>query len=398
MRLPAAPSKHDIALLAAVGAFVADSVVNYFVAAPIFVLATPVLIVLCVLATSSKRDLTATAITNAIIATSLLLNVARNGVVASDLSDFLFLALAVSAIGAAASGAPSSRALSFSSAVFAALFIPAFFGVNNSFGNEDALTSGSNDLEFLRAYEQGMYRLPHLAAYMLAFGSVWTFMQWERERRARYALASLTLLLMCLYTGSRTPAFIFAVGVLAYYLSFSIKRILPLAAGAIFIVIFVSNIDTVLSFTEGTFLYQYPTAIKTALTNFERLSRVMIWTSWAQAMSHLPLSDYIIGASFSASLTHNKMVLGDAIWFHNDFLSIIYSYGAVAFAAYAAFLLRTVWVLVNSSRTRGAVVLGTFIIGAGIINGFYKYLPIVFLFALSSHFYTNKRAKLHEGE
>lgn len=388
MRVDAHISRHDVFLYAACLAFSLDAVANYFASAPIFVGAIPALAVTALLAIRKQRVLLLTILSIMLVVGSFLFNVARFGLNVDNISDVLFLVLLLATLGASISGSPSRRALTLSSILFAALFIPAFFGVNNNFGNTDALTSGSTDIEFLRAYNQGLYRLPHLAAYMLAFGAMWWFMLWERDRKALYAVFSLGFAVMCLYTGSRTPVFLFILGFAASFFSLSYKKIFVLALLIAAIFVSAANIDSILAATEGTFLYQYPSAVKTALTNFDRLSRVMIWTSWFSAIQEFGFTDYLFGRSFAQSLEYNRIHMGLEIWFHNDFLSAIYSYGVPAFMAYTTFLTAAILQLLRGGVTKGKIVFATFIVMSGFVNGFYKYLPAAFLLGLSFTHYS----------
>jgi len=390
-------SRHDLILYASCLAFAADSVANYFFPIPALVLSIPALILIAMLAIHSQRLLLATMIPIGLITFSLLVNLARFGYSQEDVSDALFLILTVAYLGASLTGAPSRRALSSMTLLFALLFLPAFFGVNNSFGNEDALASGSTDLEFLRSYKQGLYRIPHLAAYMLAFGAMWWFALWEREHKLRYVAASLIFMACCLYTGSRTPVFIFLIGFMASFLDVSFKRISLFIIALIAAALAVINIDELLKLTEGTFLYQYPSAVKTAITDFDRLSRAIIWSSWLSAMKELGPLDYIVGHSFANSMKYNEIHLGTAIWFHNDFLSIIYSYGAPSLLAYIGITLLTTSRLKTSEKSRARAIIVTFVLASGFVNGFYKYLPVVFLFILSFlHFNSSTAASKND--
>lgn len=376
-------SRHDLILYLSCAAFAADSIANYFVPVPLFVVSIPALTLLAFFAIRRPSLQMAVMAPILIIVSSFLINLARFGFNNENLSDTLFVLLAATYAGAALTGAPTRQAMSLMTAMFALLFVPAFLGINNSFGNEDALTSGSTDIEFLRSYKQGLYRIPHLAAYMLAFGAMWWFSLWERERKLRFAVISIMFMACCLYTGSRTPIFILLIGFMASFLEFSLKKLTLLFLVAMSLGLLVLNIDSILKLTEGTFLYQYPSAIKTALTDFDRLSRAIIWTSWLSAMREMNLIDYLIGHSFANSMEYNRIHLGTAIWFHNDFLSIVYSYGIPALITYTWITLLAISKLKDTHHNRARVMLAAFVLASAFVNGFYKYLPIVFLLILS---------------
>lgn len=385
-------SRHDVTLYASCLVFALDSIANYYFSIPVFVASTPLLTILALSCVRDRQRLLLTLIAIVLLISTFLINSARFGLSQDNVSDALFLILTFAYISAASSGSASRSAISTVTILFGLLFIPAFLGINNNFGNDDALSSGSTDIEYLRAYRQGLYRLPHLAAYLLSFGAMWWFMRWEADKkRITYAVVSAGFLLTCLYTGSRTPVFIFVIGFLLSFMELSIKKVAMLLIAICVLALAVTKIDDILQLTEGTFFYQYPSAVKTALTNFERLSRFMIWSSWYEAMGSFRLEDYAFGRSFAQSLEYNRIHLGNAIWFHNDFLSIIYSYGVPVFLIYAWMLIGATRKLAKGSFTRGSTMLVTFILGSGFINGFYKYLPVVFLLTLSYWHFIDKR-------
>ena len=150
------------------------------------------------------------------------------------------------------------------------------------------------------------------------------------------------------------------------------------------VVIFV-NIDWVLSITEGSILFQYLTLFKTIVSNFSRLSRVIIWSSWFQEMGTFSIIDLFIGKGFTNSIQANLENVGTPIWFHNDFLSIIYSYGILPVIFYIYLFIRiyqTNKEKIKSNLFIFAAFLSTFL--SGFFNGFYYYFPILLMYVFYS--------------
>jgi hypothetical protein len=120
--------------------------------------------------------------------------------------------------------------------------------------------------------------------------------------------------------------------------------------------------------------------------NFDRLSRVIIWNSWFSAVSSFNALDFFVGRNFSSSFDFNAREIGLYIWFHNDFLSAFYSYGVLVLIAYAVpHLLAIKRAVEVGSSSRLLSMLGFFIVAAAFVNGFYKYLPVIFFVLLFSN-------------
>jgi hypothetical protein len=377
----------DLPIYFIVGAFALDNAVNYFSPVPVYVASIPVSILLMFRFTRDQMDRLWFIACILLLMASVLVNFARFRTSIEDVSDILFLAQFFSAFFYARNARISPSAISHATYVFALLFLPALIGINGSESSEDVdvFTSGSNDVEFLRIYNQGLYRLPHVASYMLAFGSLWWTYVATYSRKTRHLMLAAVFLAFTLYTGSRTPVIVMGAAYLVANIRLRVREMLVSAGIVILAALFFVYMTEILDALFGTFLYQYVSFFATMHDNFDRLSRVIIWNSWWSAVSSFNALDFFFGRNFSSSFDFNAREIGLYIWFHNDFLSVFYSYGMPVLIAYVVpHLLSIKRSMHVASSSRLHPMLGFFIVSAAFVNGFYKYLPVmffVFLFA-----------------
>jgi hypothetical protein len=378
----------DLPLYYIVGAFALDNVVNYFSPIPVYVISIPVSILLMFRFTRDQTDRLWFIASILCLLTSVLVNSLRFDMSIEDVSDILFLAQFFSAFFYARHARVSPRAISHATYVFAILFLPALIGINaNDYSDAfpDVFTSGSDDIEFLRIYNQGLYRLPHVAGYMLAFGGLWWTYIASYSRKKRHFMVAALFLGFALYTGSRTPIIVMGAAYLIANIRLRAREILIAASILILAALFFVYMNDVLNFLFGSFLYQYLSLFETMLDNFDRLSRVIIWNSWLSAISSFNALDFFVGRNYLSSFDFNMREIGIYIWFHNDFLSAFYSYGIFVFIAYVVpYLVAIRRSIQVGSSSRLLSVLGFFIFAAAFLNGFYKYLPVIFFVLLFS--------------
>ncbi|MEW9582380.1 hypothetical protein [Paraburkholderia sp. DGU8] len=371
----------DLPIYFIVGAFALDNAVNYFSAVPVYVASIPVSILLMFRFTRDQTDRLWFIVCILLLMASALVNFARFRTSIEDVSDILFLAQFFSAFFYARNARVSPSAISHATYVFALLFLPALIGINGSDSGDgaDVFTSGSNDVEFLRIYNQGLYRLPHVASYMLAFGSLWWTYVATYSRKKRHLMLAAVFLAFTLYTGSRTPVIVMGAAYLVANIRLRVREMLVSAGMVMLAALFFVYMTEILNALFGTFLYQYVSFFETMHDNFDRLSRVIIWSSWWSAVSSFDALDFFFGRNFSSSFDFNAREIGLYIWFHNDFLSVFYSYGMPVLIAYVVPHLFSITRSVHvASSSRLHPMLGIFIVSAAFVNGFYKYLPVMF--------------------
>lgn len=373
----------DFSLYAIVISFLLDNVVNAKAAIPVYVICIPLTLLVLFANFRGNRDRIVFLIGSSFLFLSFVINSLRFEFSVQDTSDVLFLIQFLAVFIFTKDAEVSDRALSISTLGLLALFLPAFVGFNVGNYSDDVFSSGSTDIEYLRLYNQGLYRLPHVAAYMLAFGALW-WLRMAVIRKSSVSLAlSMVFVFSTLYTGSRTPFFVFVVGYLIS--NFRLKRgsIIWIISSILLVFFFITFFAEILQSLYGTFLYQYVTLFQTMTENSDRLSRVIIWNSWLSAISNFDGFSFIFGRGFSNSFSYNLKEIGLAIWFHNDFMSMFYAYGIFGFLIYLVPHLYVLWIaFFRSNASRISMMCGFFISASAFINGFYKYMPILFLLLL----------------
>jgi|GEM_PF-1878611 len=377
----------DLPLYFIVCAFALDNAVNYFAALPVYVASIPVSILLMFRCTRDQMDRLWFIASLLLLMASVLINFARFRMSIEDVSDILFLAQFFSAFFYARNARVSPCAISQATYVFALLFLPALIDINASgFGEDvDVFTSGSTDVEFLRVYNQGLYRLPHVASYMLAFSSLWWTYVATYSRKIRHLILAAIFLGFTLYTGSRTPVIVMGAAYLVANVRLRVREMAVTTGIVVLTALLFAYMTEILNALFGSFLYQYVSFFETMHDNFDRLSRVIIWNSWFSAISSFNALDFFVGRNFSSSFDFNAREIGLYIWFHNDFLSVFYSYGIWVFIAYVVpHLLAIKRSFQVASSFRLLSMLGFYIVAAAFVNGFYKYLPVIFFVLLFS--------------
>ena len=387
-------NKADVFVYASVLFFILDNIYNSFFKAPIFVLAIPFLILLTIINIKNKKNLIMVLFLVSIVVISYYLNFFRFGFSIDSSSDILFVMLTLFTFAAVNESSASERCLDNSFWLLLMLFLPAFLGFNGrTFGDSDVFESGSTDIEYFRVYNQGFYRFPHTAAYVLALGAIWWSIKYQFYRKNKYIIFSIIFISACLYTGSRTPIFAFLIGVLFNFFRPKILNVIYILISISTIIVFLYNIDLILEFFNGTIFYQYLTIFVTIQENYERLSRYMIWNSWLEAVKEFNVVDYLIGHSYGESLKFNENKLDRSIWFHNDYLSFFYSYGILFLLLYIKFIFNFFKNFFKEKSSFLIRCLVFFIIISAFLNGFYKYMPMLFLFVLSYYrFHFSKRS------
>jgi hypothetical protein len=238
-------------------------------------------------------------------------------------------------------------------------------------------------VEYLRKYHNGLFRLPHVASYF--FGFLFLFFGYQFQRFKKYIsllLATAAFFLM-IYTGVRTllVAIFLALLLFSMYRRF-FKLGLALLALGLFTFIFRHALFDI---SKGFFLGQYFSMLITVSENYLRFSRAVIWQSWWYEMTHFAWFNWFIGKSYFMSILANAENINWADWFHNDFLSVAYTYGLVGLVLYAGLFYKIF--TDNKALIKNNLFLFTFyfsMLFSAIINGFYYYYPIflMFLFVL----------------
>ena len=129
----------------------------------------------------------------------------------------------------------------------------------------------------------------------------------------------------------------------------------------------------------------------TAVDNRPRLSRLILWNSWLRELGSFGIIDFVIGRTFHESLLANLRNAYIQEWFHNDFLSVFYAYGAICFVGYVLLYIKIL-------RDNRSLITRSFFVFSlyasmpvmAFLNGYYYYFP---MFTLYIFFLTINSAK-----
>jgi hypothetical protein len=177
-----------------------------------------------------------------------------------------------------------------------------------------------------------------VVAYLFFYLSLTAFSIIKRHETSLSTIpwqaALITSIFIVVFSGSRAPIYTLAISALTYTFLLSDKKLTYGLASIIVISAIYYNFDSLLGSLRDTIFFQYLSFIETATSNIERLSRIMIWSIFIEQVQEFSIADLLIGRGFQASLDSIEASLGLRIWFHNDFLSVFYSYGLVGSVLY----------------------------------------------------------------
>ncbi|MCP4632843.1 MAG: oligosaccharide repeat unit polymerase [candidate division Zixibacteria bacterium] len=394
-------SNHGIAntlFIVCLCVFTVDRVLNYFIHAPIFVASSliiiPVIPYFCIIKQGGNNPeilviisiFALIAIINNLIYEFHIKNI-------SDLS-FILLFIICYYLYRSHKNHLSTKLPSVFYIISILLFIVSYFGIESGSIFTNSIIDGfsgtkvpklswdansMDEIEVMRSYHQGFFRVAHIASYFFGFISLYYFYLFSKDRRYINLLLSVVAVSFCLYTGSRT--FIVAFFISVFLSSLRKKYIVYSGAMTAIAVMIVLNLKSILGFIEGTFLYQYFSLIETVINNFSRLSRYRIWYSWYHEVKEFGFVDYLIGKTYYNSHIANAVNLKYPVWFHNDFLNIFYAYGIICLLLYSAFCYKIYYD--NKPFIKNNAIIFVFyftMLISAFFNGLYYYFPVFLLF------------------
>ncbi len=367
MQITQAMAKPELIWGMALSCFVADRVINVVVSTPLFIATLPLLLVLMMRTLPAHLRKAVVAI-SALFIGLFLIHVVRFGWNKSNLSDLLTLLMFFTALPFVSRHHRcfTTRSLTALTIIGILLFLPALLGFEN---RSFAFSSGY--IPVGRTYHQGLFRVPHMAAYFLGFTGLLQLTL--RNRQAQ--ILGVLLLLASFYTGTRT----FLVSGLAglFFLGVSIPDWRKITLGFLgFTVILVATATSWGPLVEHPITLPYLDILYALHTDVAALSRVLIWDVWWSSIIDFSSVDWLFGRSMQGAIDANNAVLNYPVWFHNDFLQITYAYGLVGFVSLVMvwfWLLR--WVRFNRV---GRWLVYTALCCA-LLNGFYTYFPVLFV-------------------
>lgn len=234
-------------------------------------------------------------------------------------------------------------------------------------------------LEKGRTYHYGLFRITHVPAYFFGFLLLFYLFMATRLRKRWYFVVVIMLALLIFYNGVRTFIVAAAVAVLLW---FFLKR------NIWYFVIFIGLVAGMIVFryrifeiTQGTVFRPLSTLLITVIDNPDRLSRIALYRSWFAEIQTFHWYNFLVGKTFYQSKLANLENLFTPTWYHNDLLSVIFSYGLIAAIFYILFFIELFRNLATVIRKNAlAFIFFATMILTALINGFYYYFPVFLLY------------------
>jgi len=364
-------------------AFALDSIINHYLSVPLFALTLPVFSVILMAHKKTQKKPVLLILSLALI-TIASIKAIFGTIQIEDAADLFYLIFCVISFNHFIKNPPSSKTFTISGYILLSLFLPTFIGINSTeheFGNSSEVVEYSSNLEFYRDYRTGFFRLAHLAAYVLFLFSIFTAIEYRKNKTTSKLILLFIFSCATIAAGSRTPIAAFAASLLIYYTTRSIKTIPVGALITLVGFLLLQNIKSLLALATGTPFFQYISFVQTTLNDPTSLSRIMIWQSWLHAIQEFNYLDFLVGRSLSESMAWNSQHLGVRIWFHNDYLGTYYAYGIIGLLFYLS-IIQDALSLKNKRENIFIFSIVFFIFFAGLTNGFFKYAPYLFAAAL----------------
>jgi|GEM_PF-1349962 len=230
-----------------------------------------------------------------------------------------------------------------------------------------------------RKYHNGWFRIPHVAAYFLGFLSLFYLSLFLQKRSKIYLIIFALLTILIFHNGVRTYIVAVALSIMIW---FFIKRNLWYFVGFLAIIsgIIIFRFE-IYDLSKNTVFVPLSSLLITLIDNPDRLSRVALYLSWAHEIRDFSWYDFLVGKNFYQSQMANLKNLFIPTWYHNDFLSVFFSYGVIATGAYVLFFIKIY--RDYSALIKNDVLLFVFyftMIFTALINGLYYYFPVFLLF------------------
>ena len=236
-------------------------------------------------------------------------------------------------------------------------------------------------IEKNRIYMPGLYRHAHVGAVLMGLCSLcFAYFNVSKNRWKQWAMM-LILFAGTLMTGTRI--FLAALGLALLVVAIQKrywKIILSISIVALLSILFRYEIY---QSTQHTPIGSITGALIAFVDDWRHISRLQIWGVWYQEVSSFQLQDLIYGRGLHSSLDINYVHFKRKIWFHNDLLSIFYSYGLFVFALMVLFYVQIWKRFVSKLENHTGLLLFLFILlFCSFLNGLYYYQPFFVFYLL----------------
>jgi hypothetical protein len=230
-----------------------------------------------------------------------------------------------------------------------------------------------------RTVHAGLFRRTHIASYFFGFLFLFFAYRYQASRKKANLLIALLVLFFCIYTGIRSIPIAFIVSILIFL--FRKKYVLYFIPLSLIVAGIIIKIDFFLTLTEHTFFYHFFDKIHALSSNITELARFKLYQSWWEEVSSFRLLDFLIGKSYMNVTIANSKNVNMGLWFHNDFLNIFFTYGALCALLYVWFFVKIF--IDHMYYIRKNIFISMFywtMVITAIVNGFYYYFPVFLLY------------------
>ncbi len=384
--------------------FLIDSSVNFFSKIPVFVPVSILFLPFLWFISSEKKRFLPFAIISAVFILTAIANNLIYGFHQKNVSDLLFILLFIASYFYYQNNIKllkKSTIYVFLTVSFV-MFVFTFFNLNSDNWQENQplyektiqveeqeYQSGTSEffderkpldfLEIFRNYHNGLFRLPHIAAYFFGFIFLFFAFQFQKTKQRAFLYLSGVLLILLFYTGVRSVIVGLGLSVFLFLLT-KLRWGIMASVFLLFVgVIFMRNF--LYETFQNTFLGQYFGMIITLFDNFSGFSRFLLWKSWYYEIKNFDGIDFLTGKGFISSMQANTRNIYFKEWFHSDPLSIVYVYGIPGLTAFFYLFYRIY--SDNAKAIRENLFIFSFfftMIFLSLINGFYYFFPVFLLF------------------
>jgi hypothetical protein len=234
-------------------------------------------------------------------------------------------------------------------------------------------------VENQREFRAGLFRIPHVAAYFLGALLFFYFALFRQNKNRLLLLFVAVLGFLMLYTGVRTFF-------IALFLSLALFLIVRKSIW--YLVVFMAMLFLVVMLryeifllAKDTFLEPFALLILRMVDEPEQISRVVLIQSWWLEIREFGTMQWLTGKTLYESKMANLANLFSPVWYHNDFLSVLYAYGAPALVLYIVLFIKMYRFMLQSPGNSSLIILFYLtLVMAAFINGLYYYFPVILLY------------------
>lgn len=228
----------------------------------------------------------------------------------------------------------------------------------------------------------GPYSLPHILAYEMLVILMLCLLNYKHTNNKIWLMLALYFELMIVLTCVRSAVLASAIIFITFTSWFKLKRKINFVIIGIFILsifLYYGIFDQIIEKT--TFAIQ-----NGSITN----GREWIVNSMLKTFRESTIHEQIFGSGYFNLIESNYHNLGTAIQGHNDFLTVLISFGLIGITLY-------IWNFLSFIKGKNFVLFFAFLFILAFYNGLFLYMPMVIGLGIAKLFFTiNKNVKINK--